>query len=150
LQLINILFAVPQISVHLNTLPASHLAMLRYWLAFWREHRDVLLDGELAVLHPETHYPLVRATNAQKRVVAAYQEAIIDPGPELPDTLIVVNGTREKRVVLDITENLGKRQATIRDCQGEIISEKQLVVPKGFLSLDVPAAGVCILSSEEK
>lgn len=53
LQLFNVLFSVPQISVLLDRIPPEHVEMLRFWLGIWREHRDVLLDGELAPLHPE-------------------------------------------------------------------------------------------------
>lgn len=53
LQMVNVLFAVPQISVRLERLSGTHRDMLRYWLAFWKEHRDVLLDGKLAPHHPE-------------------------------------------------------------------------------------------------
>ncbi|MDQ3854973.1 MAG: alpha-galactosidase, partial [Chloroflexota bacterium] len=56
LQLLNVLFSVPQISVLLDRVTPEHVEMLRFWLGFWREHRDVLLDGVLAPLHPEGLY----------------------------------------------------------------------------------------------
>jgi alpha-galactosidase len=110
LQLINILFSVPQISVLLRTLPPAHLVMVHFWLAFWREHRDVLLDGKLMPLHPETFYPLVLATTPWKRVAVMYQDTVVNPGTQLPDTVLIVNGTLEKRIILELTE------LSIRDC----------------------------------
>jgi len=145
LQLVNILFAVPQISVLLDTLPPQHLTMVRYWLAFWRQHRDVLLDGELAALHPETHYPVVFATTQEKRVVVMYQDTVVNPGVHLPGILVVVNGTLERRMVLEFAEEAGTRQLTICDCQGQVSRKERVHISKGLLRIEVPAAGVVTL-----
>lgn len=51
LQFLGVLFAVSQISVRLDQLTHRHLAMLRSWLGLWRDHRDMLLDGELRPQH---------------------------------------------------------------------------------------------------
>lgn len=54
LQLLNVLFSVPQVSVRLEAVPAEHRAMLRFYLGFWREYRDVLLDGHAGGGSPGT------------------------------------------------------------------------------------------------
>jgi alpha-galactosidase len=149
LQIVNVLFAVPQISVRLDTLSPQHLTMVRYWLAFWRKHRDVLLDGELAALHPETNYPVVLATTPEKRVVVMYQDTVVNPGLHLPGTLIVVNGTLERRIVLEFAEDAGTRQLTIYDCQGQVSKQERVHIRKGLLRIDVPAAGVGTLVTGE-
>ncbi len=145
LQIVNILFAVPQISVRLDTLPSQHLAMIRYWLSFWRKHRDVLLEGKLAALHPEAHFPVVLATIPEKRVVVMYQETVVNPGLNLPGTLIVVNGTPVKRMVLEFAEEAGTRQLTICDCRGQVSRHERVHISKGLLHIEVPAAGVVTL-----
>ena len=145
LQIVNILFAVPQISVLLDTLPPQHLTMIRYWLTFWRNHRDVLLDGELAALHPETNYPVVLATTPEKRVVVMYQDTLVNPGLHLPGTLMVVNGTLDQRMVLEFAEDAGTRQLTIFDCQGQVSRKERVHISKGLLRIEVPAAGMVTL-----
>ena len=70
LQLLNILFSVPQISVRIDTIPADHRQMLAFWLGFWREHREVLLDGDFQPLHPEQFYPFVLARGAARWIGA--------------------------------------------------------------------------------
>jgi alpha-galactosidase len=119
--------------------------MIRYWLTFWRNHRDVLLDGELAALHPETNYPVVLATTPEKRVVVMYQETVVNPGLHLPGTLMVVNGTLDKRMVLEFAEDAGTRQLTIFDCQGQISRKERVHISKGLLRIEVPAAGMVTL-----
>src|SRR5581483_3712180 len=130
------------ISVLLHKLPPEHLKMIRFWLAFWREHRDVLLDGKLMPLHPETFYPLVLATTLRKRVVVMYQDTVVNPGTQLPDTVLIVNGTLEKRIVLECAEDAGTRKMTIRNCQGKVVQEGTRAITKGLHSIVVPAAGV--------
>jgi alpha-galactosidase len=68
---------VPQISVLLDRIPPEHVDMLRFWLGFWREHRDVLLDGALEPLHPEAIYPVVLACTVSKLAAAAYGNAVV-------------------------------------------------------------------------
>jgi hypothetical protein len=44
---------------------------------FWREHRDVLLDGALELLHPKAIYPVVLACTVSKLAAAAYGNAVV-------------------------------------------------------------------------
>ena len=145
LQIVNILFAVPQISLLLNTLPEQHLEMARFWLSFWREHRDVLLDGKLMPLHPEAMYPLVIATTPTKRIAVMYADTVINPGSDLPDDFIIVNGTLGKGVVLEFTENTGTWQLEVRDCRGQVFSTGQVLLDKGLHRIDVPPVGAATL-----
>lgn len=142
LQFINVLFAVPQISVRLATLPESHMAMLGFWLAFWREHRDVLLDGLLEPLHPELLYPLVIARTPQKWAVAAYHDTVIPLSGDLPEQVLVINGTLNLRLVLELDRDAGAILVNIRDCQGVAVAELNLVWGSGVYALEVPPAGV--------
>ena len=147
LQLLNVLFSVPQVSVRIDDLPADHRAMLRFWLGFWCEHRDVLLDGELGPLHPESLYPVVIASTAAKRIVAIYDEAIANPGPGVPGELLIINATRADRIVLELTEGLGRRRMRIFDCGGDKLREEERTLPRNLYSIAVPAAGLVRLSA---
>lgn len=130
LQFINILFAVPQISVRLDTLPEPHKAMLGFWLSFWREHRDVLLDGRLEPVSPELLYPLVIARTAQKWVFAAYHDTVIPLAGDLPGLVLVINGTLNPRLVLELDRDPGLLLVNIRDCRGTVIADHRLVWKK--------------------
>ncbi|GCE08783.1 glycoside hydrolase family 36 protein [Dictyobacter aurantiacus] len=144
-QLINVLFSVPQISVLLDKLPATHLEVVRYWLAFWRQHRDVLLDGTLMPAHPEVLYPMVSATNEDKYLIVSYQDNIITLPDSIPEELIVINGSLEQRLVLEVTADSGSRQMHIRDCRGQSIQQAELTLNPGLHMLNVPASGTVTL-----
>ncbi len=141
LQLLNVLFSVPQISVMLDEVPADHVEMLRFYLRFWRDNRDVLLDGEFEPRGPMSLYPVVASWTDAKGVVAVYDDAVvtIDRAPAM---LTVVNGTQANRLVLDVTTPLGTRTVTIHDCRGQVITETPVDLSVGLHRINVPAAGL--------
>lgn len=145
LQLVNVLFGVPQISVMLDGIPPQHVEMLRFWLGLWREHRDVLLDGEIAPLHPDVLYPVVLARTAEKLAAAAYTDAVVRLEGELPATLLVVNGTPKDGVVLRLGHDGGERGIEVRDCRGRLVRAGRIELGVGPHELDVPAAGVAVV-----
>jgi alpha-galactosidase len=145
LQLVNVLFSVPQISVLLDRISPEYLEMLRFWLGFWREHRDVFLDGEIEPRNPEAIYPVVLARTDAKMVAAAYENAVVPLGGDLPSTLLVVNGTLEDSVVLKLSGGAGTRDVEIRDCQGRVTRKDSVELEIGLHEIGVPAAGVAVL-----
>ena len=66
--LINAISSVPMISVELDRYPQAHLDLIRYWIAFYRAHRDTMIfTGEF--LAPEIrlgHVPLIRTMGGMK------------------------------------------------------------------------------------
>ena len=44
MQILNILYSVPQLSVRLEDIPNSHLDMIRYWFEYWNSNKEVLLE----------------------------------------------------------------------------------------------------------
>ncbi|XID90261.1 glycoside hydrolase family 36 protein [Paenibacillaceae bacterium WGS1546] len=150
LQLLNVLFSVPQISMKLDRLPADHMAMLKFWLGFWRENRDALLDGRLEPRHPELLYPLVLSSASDRRIAAVYHDTIVNPGAAIPARLTIVNGTLNDRVILELNEEMGETILHAMDCQGAtVMKEKRLLLP-GVHRLDVPPAGLLTIEKREK
>jgi len=148
LQLISVLFAVPQISVLLDKLPAEHVKMVTYWLAFWNEHRNVLLDGRLEPHHPELMYPLVLASHAEKLLAAVYHLTVVTLDRDLPETLLLVNGTRTHGVVIELDRDGGSRAMEIKDCMGNVVERSTFQARAGVHLLPVPPAGVATLVVE--
>jgi alpha-galactosidase len=145
LQLIHALFTVPQISVKLDEIPESHVAMIRRYLAFWREHRDVLLDGRIEPLQPQHTYPVVLSETKTKIAAAAYANGFI-PLPALgARTLVLANGTLENRVALELPDAPGKRRIRIWNCTGNLVLDETRTLGAGLHSLPVPPAGTAVL-----
>ncbi|MBA3708350.1 MAG: alpha-galactosidase [Planctomycetes bacterium] len=144
LQLTAVLFSVPQISVRLDRIPEEHREMVGFYLAFWREHRDALLDGELRAESPELGYPLVAAAIAGKRVAVAYAAVTVPLGSERDTRL--VNATRGDQLTVSCARDLGERRVRVHDCRGRLVSDGQRRFAAGAHALAVPPAGIASIS----
>ncbi len=72
-QLLCTLFAVPQISVLLTQVPASHRAVIREFLRYHNENHDTLLHGRFDFVGMDRGYPMISAADDRKTVTALYQ-----------------------------------------------------------------------------
>jgi len=142
LQFLNILFSVPQISVKLEQIPESHQRMLRFWIGFWREHRDVLLDGALEPSYPELQYPFVVARKEHKWVGAFYADIVAPRSGKLPTEVYLINATHQPRVILDIDADSGMYHIEERNVLGEIIGKRIQTLSVGIHALKVVPSGL--------
>jgi len=145
MQLLHAVFTVPQISVRLADIPKSHVDMIQRYLDFWLEHRDVLLDGKIMPHHPQHSFPVVVAENDKKLAAAAYADGFI-PLPEVGNKkVLLINGSYEKRIVIDLSDNLGDVQLKIWSCTGEEVLSETRNLTAGVHSIPVPPAGTCVI-----
>lgn len=143
LQLYHTLFSVPQISVLIDELPEDHRTMLATYLAFWREHQALLLDGDIRPVEPGMGYPQVHVRNESALLVAVYGATPIVLPAKLPDTVILVNGTMEKHLWIDATNCESKRwKLTATSCTGALQPEPSDCLLQGVQRLAVPPAGI--------
>ena len=112
-QLTAILYCVPQISVRLETLPQRHREMLAFYLRFWREKRQILLDGTLTAEHPEAGYLLVRAERDGEAVITTYLPQCVSLRGLQRGT--VVNASSHDALLL---ETDGTVRYRVLDCTG--------------------------------
>ncbi len=144
LQLLNILFAVPQVSVLLDRIPEDHRAMLRFWLGWWSAHRACLLDGALAPEHPEARYTQATARTATERVTCLYQQLPARLGADEPASVQLVNATRDDGVLVEL-DAPWQGMLEIRDTCGRIVLSRAMRLAAGLHRLAVPAAGLASL-----
>jgi alpha-galactosidase len=146
LQLLHILFSVPQVSVRLRDIPKDHLEMVKFYLQYWNANRKVLLDGKLEPLFPAANYPLVVASAGDKQIVGLYGESFVTIDPRRPTRSIdVVNGKSSDKVILTADKPLGAYRYVIKDCRGRVVKQGSTrlqaavsfkVPPSGLLSLE--------------
>jgi len=148
MQIIHALFSVPQISRKVTELTKAHQCMLRQQLAFCREHRDVLLEGELRPLYPHHLYPLVVARNRSKLLAAFYSALPLRLDEDIPKQLILVNGSYTPELLLDLAKPLGQTRVTVTSCTGEVISDTELDLGTGVHRIAVPAAAHAMISNQ--
>jgi alpha-galactosidase len=141
LQIINVLFSVPQISVLIDRLPDDHQEMLAFWLRFWQEHRDILLGGKLEPAHPEMFFPFVKASSEKEILCVSYAPNVV--GLAQPDmSYVLVNGTLNRTMVVKAEVDLGEVSLRVQDCRGIVVNEVVVNLPKGLHEIEVPEAGL--------
>lgn len=141
-QFIAILFGVPQISVKLGDITAEHYEVLKFWLDFWLQHREILLDGKLKIYNPEANYSMAEAELDGKKICVCYSRNIVECSS---GCLTVVNGTGEDFIVVKAS---GKFRYTILDCKGTQI-ENNVKDIDDIASFNVPHSGVLKLEKIE-
>jgi alpha-galactosidase len=144
LQLLAVLFSVPQISVRLAGLPPAHLAMLRHWLAVWRDEREVLLAGELRAMSPELGYPAVWARRGERLAAAVYADVVL-PVPAVRRAL-VANATRGGAIALELAAPIAGR-LRVRDTTGRLVFDEERRLAAGLQRIAVPPAGLLELDA---
>ncbi|MBE6611198.1 MAG: alpha-galactosidase [Ruminococcaceae bacterium] len=119
-QLNNVLFSVPQISVLHDKMPADHAAMVKYFLTFWKAHRETLLDGEMLYKNYAANFPYVSSRKDNEQIGAVYG-GMVAYLEEPTDTIILVNASMDKKILLD-SKFEGRYTWTVCDCMGNEVS----------------------------
>jgi alpha-galactosidase len=141
LQILNILFTVPQLSVKLDSIPEDHFAMVQYWMAYWKENKEILLDGNFIPKNPSALYPVLRSYLNDKEIIGQYSEELIiinNPGIKNID-LINAKGTTQ--IIMDFEQDLVNAQIQIQDCKGNVVNEYTYNL-KGLVRFKVPPSGM--------
>ena len=143
LQILNIMFSVPQISVRLNEIPQEHKDMIAFWVKYWNENQEVLMKGDFSPQKPDELYPVLKAQNKDKAVIGLYGNDMIETdGFEDLQAFDVMNARNKTQVVLLNNQDLGAYHLQVLDCMGKVISEREINLTKGAVAIDVPASGL--------
>ncbi len=133
LQFTSVLYSVPQISVRVDKLPKDHLKMLKSYIDFWYANKEVLLDGKLTALHPESNYSLLTSTLGDKEISTAYTYPVIDV--KLPSS-VAINATESKSLII---KNAKDKSYTVINCMGETLENG--IISGDIVEITVPTAG---------
>lgn len=134
-QLINLLFAVPQISVKLDEITDEQRSMLEFYLNFAIKHQKTLLGGKLIPRRPEVSYSSVTAESENEAVTALYSENFLNLSDKKSE--YAVNGTGVGEIFV---ETDSPRFYTVFDCSGHITDAGTLLA--GVQKLSVPLSGI--------
>ena len=135
LQLVSVLYSVPQVSMKIATLPEDHKKMLAFYLSFWRKHRDTLINGKLLAANPESAYSRVCAEKDGKAVFTAYTDTLIDFKPY--SEIIVVNSSRYPALII---KGAAQKAYKTLDCMGNVLEEG--IIEGTLCEINVPVCGM--------
>jgi len=140
LQLNNILFSVPQISVRLPEQSAEHLAMIRFYTQYFNAKRELLLDGHFRATGPLENYPVLAVRSHGNAIYGCYADWVVDIDTELV-AFDLINGKISAGVVVRLPEDLGRGRIRIYDCRGTY-EAYEATLDRGLHEFPVPASGM--------
>ena len=135
LQFIATLYGVPQISVKIAKLSEEHKKMLAFYLSFWRENRDVLINGKLMASAPEGIYNKVWSVKDKTAIFTCYSDTIVDCSPYTET--VAINSSGNSALII---KSADQKAYTVLNCMGETVSEGKIC--GALCEIDVPLAGM--------
>ncbi len=147
LQIISSIFSTPQISVKMKTLTPQMGDMLRFWIQYMRENRELLQDQPICALEPHNLYPVVWTQKGEKAIMAVYSANRILQIQKGVRDWTVLNGTGSGRLVLEVGDEEGT--VTVQDCFGKPVDKAQSTRQRRFLEVQVPVSGIVCWKSRK-
>ncbi len=134
-QLLNVLFAVPQISVLLTEVPEMHVRIIKAFLDYWTANRKTLLHGEFTVEGIDCGYPLLSAKDEDKAITAVYENSVCHYEGGRHDFL---NATAKTEIVV-VSRTPSARAGRIVDMLGQTVAET--ILQPGANVFETPVGG---------
>jgi len=141
LQLINILFGVPQLSILLKDAPESHLEMIKFYTKYWNENADILMNGYYVPSRPLANYPTQRVSKEGHTIIGVYEE-LVTTLKNADCHIHVHNAQITDHIVIRNTKDLGTYKCQISDCRGNLVSNSNLQFNKGLMEIAIPPCGI--------
>ncbi|WP_299184597.1 glycoside hydrolase family 36 protein [uncultured Aquimarina sp.] len=140
LQILNILYSVPQLSVRLKEIPEKHIEMIQFWFDYWNTNRNVLIDGKFIPSNPGANYPILTAVNNNHQITTLYEDIVVRHNESI-EQLDIINAKASKKIVLALKKEYNVK-LIINDCTGKTIIEQDTRLPEGIQELEVPESGI--------
>lgn len=141
LQIINVIFSVPQISVLTEKLSEEHRKMLEFYLRFWKENRECLIDGKLSAENPESGYSLITSETENKIIASSYIKNVINIRKAYSE-IVFINGSWDDGLFINNKYDDMNSEYAVYTCTGEIKERKDIILKKGMNVFNVPKSGL--------
>ena len=99
LQLTNVLFSVPQLSVRLGSCSEDHKRMIAFYTQYWLENREVLLSGHFIAHKPMANYPILQSSLGDKTIYGLYEDLVLTLDHPISN-IDIINGKMSQEVYL--------------------------------------------------
>lgn len=143
LQIISCLFSTVQVSLNLANITDEMETMLKFWMAFMKDHMQLLQCSQIKPLEPENLYPEVRVENENTRIQVNYSKGRVVNLCDMPETFYYVHGTKADEVVVKMS-GIQSLNWTVLDCMGNELETGRFENEK-WGEINVPTAGMVIV-----
>lgn len=142
LQMLNVLYSVPQISVRLEDIPEDHFKMIKFYIDYWLKNRGVLLDGDFHPVSPLTNYPILEGMQGNKKITTVFNDQIVEIQTEKHEEIDVINAKTSTRIIIVTIGESKKFEYSIMDCLGTETKKETIELSEDTYTFNVPASGL--------
>ncbi len=139
-QIICVLFSVPQISVFLDKIPEEQRKVLKFWLSYWNENREILLDGDFSADEPEHLYTQVRAAKGGHTIAVAHGNPVLEVFED--GKFDFINNMGGEFLLIRAEKDLGEKQYRILDCMGNEVESGKVDLSVGIHDFKISKCGM--------
>jgi len=145
---------VPMLSMDLRALPAEHQRIVRSWLAFYRQHQDLLLFGTHRVLSADPHHSLLRLHRNSEALWGVFTKwfpgQLHVPGSGI-QSIWILNGTAQQHLFTRL-QGIEGAHLSARTCDRALEQKAKQKLPiensSVLLDLEVETGGAVELRLE--
>ena len=141
LQLVNIMFGVPQLSVKLQDCRDDALNMIRFYTQYWNEHAGILMEGDFRPSRPLANYPIRKVVKDDFTIIGVHDDFVVSMDG-VTENIHFLNAQLTTEIVIKASEDFGIFRGIIFDCQGNSVCEIEIELCKGPHLIKVPPCGM--------
>ena len=149
LQLIQVMFSVPQISMKLETLKEEHKKMLHFYMRLWNYFKNAFINGNFEPLNPFCGYNVVKG-DFQNQMACTYHSSEILRIEKLFDEMVFVNGTGNDGLYIETNPSDSVYDVKLYDCTGKLKEETELKMNYGMIIFSLPKSGAAVFQLKNK
>lgn len=145
-QILSTLFAVPQLSVRIAEMSENHIKMIKHWTNYWKQHRQVLLYGQIEGTRPAENFPVVSSSFNDTCIMVAYGSQFVEVQGDKFKTIHIVNATGHKSLIIKVKSDNKKSIAfEIFDTYGTRLDNGKKGNELNIYELSIPESGYVII-----
>lgn len=146
-QILNVFFAVPQISVKLNEIGAEQAKMVKFLLAKWSEYKKTLVRGSITAKNPELHYPYIETRSDEQVAALFYADIIPEIDAKQIEKILIVNAKDSKNINFRL-KNIKKTNAGYisYSCTGKKVESRKIKINNDIITVQIPVSGLAELT----
>ena len=140
LQVLNGMFGVPQMSVHLRNISDDHLKMVQFYTDYWTANQHILLDGTFKAFKPLSNYPILSSSIDDHTIIGVYEDEVV----RIPNdkTIDVLNCKMSDSVIIWNSHAPQDYNLIIWDCKGKQQKQQNITLSEGIQEIIVPPSGM--------
>ncbi|MFC1659995.1 glycoside hydrolase family 36 protein [Gemmatimonadota bacterium] len=142
LQFLNVLFAVPQLSVKLTQYPDDHKEMVAFWTRYWKQNRGILMRGAFIPSSPGHVYPVLMAHRDGRAIAGVYSDAVVRLPEGVFEAVDLVNAKGTESLVLELPRPLGDVEVVVFDTRGREVGRYARTLEAGAHAFRAPPSGL--------